>query len=54
VDHGGPRELDGLRAGEDAGLVHDVGAEERRPEDVDAEEEELAGVGVDLGVGGHR
>ena len=54
VDHHRPGDVDGLGAGQDPGGVDHVVAEERWPEDVVPEEEELAGVRIDLGMGGHR
>ena len=53
VHHDGPRQVDLLGAHEVPLRVGDVIAEEGRPEDVVAEEDQLPGVGVHLGMGGH-
>jgi len=54
MDHGGSGDVDVLAPDEHALRVHHVVAQERGPEDVVAEEDQVAGVRIDLGVGRHR
>ncbi len=53
VHHRGPGDVEVLGGGELTGGVHHVVAEERWTEHVHAEEDQLTGDGIHLGVGGH-